>query len=65
MLSKTSGHLLHGSCEKRKLRWHGHINRLTGLAKRILQARYKEGEGKADRKRDGKTIYQNGQDKIE
>ena len=44
------------------MRWYGHINRSTGLAKRILQARYKEEEGKADRKRDGKTKYQNGQD---
>ena len=45
---------------KRKLRWHGHVTRSTGLAKMILGARYKEGEGKADRKRDG--IYRKGQD---
>ena len=37
--------------------------RSTELAKMTHWARYKEGEGKADRKRDGKIIYQNGQDK--
>ena len=46
---------------KRKLRWYGHITRSTGLAKMILTGHSKkEGEGKADRKRDGKIIYQNG-----
>ena len=44
------------------MRWYGQINRSTGLAKMILQAGYKEGEEKADRKRDGKIIYQNRQD---
>ena len=38
---------------KRKLRWYDHITRSIGLSKKSIQARYKEGEGKADRKRDG------------
>ena len=37
---------------------YGHIKRSTGLA------RYKEGEGNADRKRDLKTTHQNGQDWV-
>ena len=41
--------------KKRKLRWYGHKTRSTGLAKMIYRALYKEGEGEADRKRDGKT----------
>ena len=35
------------------------LSRSTGLAKMILQGTV---QGKADRKRDGKKIYQNGQD---
>ena len=42
-----------------KLRWYGYITRSTGLAKMILQGKV---QGEADRKRDGKIIYQNGQD---
>ena len=51
--------------KKIKLRWYRHITRSTGLAKIILQGTVvtvPEGKGKADSKRDGKIIYQNGQD---
>ena len=47
---------------KLKLRWYGHISRSTGLVKMILHGTVKRGRRKADRKRDGKIIYQNGQD---
>ena len=59
-----------GPCEdhittvrKRKLRWYGHITRSTGLAKMILQGTVQGRRRKGrQKKRDGKMIYQNGQD---
>ena len=47
--------------KKRKVRWHGHISRTSGMAKAILQRTVKEQEREGDRKRDGKIISKNGQ----
>ena len=56
---------LHGNLltvvKRRKLQWHGHVSRSSGLAKSILQTQSKGEEDKADRRRAGKTISGNGQ----
>ena len=44
-----------------KLQWYGHVSRLSGLAKTILQGTVKGEEDKADRGRGGKTTSGNGQ----
>ena len=47
--------------KRRKLQWYGHVYRLSGLAKTILQGTVKAGRNKADRGRGGKTTPGNGQ----
>ena len=42
--------------KRRKLQWHGHASRSSGLATIILPAQWKEEEDKANRKRGGKTL---------
>ena len=46
--------------KKRKLRWFGHVSRVSGLAKTILQAQCKEKKIKVNRRRGGKTILRSG-----
>ena len=43
--------------KRRKLQWYGHVSRSSGLSKTILQGTVKE--GKADRRRGGKTTSGN------
>ena len=50
--------------KKRKLRWYGHISRSSGMAKTILQGRWKEQEGEEDRRRDGKITSRNGREWV-
>ena len=47
--------------KRRKLQWHGHISRSSGLAKTILRGTVKGGRRHADRGRGGKTTSGNGQ----
>ena len=39
---------------------YGHVTRLSGLAKTILQEQFKEGDEEADRGNDGKTTSKSG-----
>ena len=50
--------------KKRKLRWFGHVSRCSDLAKTILRghSERKKKEEESDRRRDGKTISQSGQE---
>ena len=47
--------------KRHKLQWYGHVSRLSGLAKTILQGTVKGEEDKADERRVGKTTSGNGQ----
>ena len=48
--------------KRRKLQWYGHVSRVSGLAKTILQGTQRRGEeDKADRGRGRKTTSGNGQ----
>ena len=46
--------------KNQKPRWYGHISRSSGMAKTILQEKWKEQEGEEDRRRDGKITSRNG-----
>ena len=47
--------------KRRKRQWYGHVSRLSGLAKTILQGTVKGVEDKADKRRGGRTTSGNGQ----
>ena len=47
--------------KRRKLKWYGHVSHSSGLTKPSCKAQWKGEEGKAGRKRGGKTTSRNGQ----
>ena len=43
------------SVKRRKLKWYGHVTRLSGLPRLSYREQFKEGDEEADRGNDGKT----------